>query len=207
MKPMTESFLLGLLVLGLPVAFYTAILRPATQRKAALRHRLQAAQGVSRDSVPFTPLSEAEQAFLKLEDAPWRTRLPLVGDDQARLAHLHRVVSELNAALKARGVPIVGLRGTWEPIAADFTLPVLLATRAAPPKPVPDAPEYRMAGWVLEVELPGTPGALFQALAAVSGVNPLLEPVGLRWGFADQPGEDGLEHHQYLLLRNLYLQP
>lgn len=64
-----------------------------------------------------------------------------------------------------------------------------------------------MAGWVLEVELPDTPGALFQALAAVATVNPLLEPVGLRWALATHPGEDRQEHHPYLLLRNLYLQP
>lgn len=112
MQPVTERFLLGLLVLGLPVALYAAILRPATQRRAALRHRLQAARGVCGDKLPFTPLSAAEQAFLKAEGAPWRTRLPLVGDDQARLAQVHRVVSELSAALKARGVPIAGLRAT-----------------------------------------------------------------------------------------------
>ena len=52
---------------------------------------------------------------------------------------------------------------------------------------------------MLEARVGGQPGKLFQGLEALGRLEPLLEPVGLRW-------ESVPEHtRQSLLLRNLVL--
>jgi hypothetical protein len=213
-----ERLFMALLFTGLPVLLYGLVIRPSTRRVHLLHERLRAANEAYRDFQTFTPVSQAERALLEDPGAPWRARMPLLDGDGARLAHANRVVSELSSSLKARGLNIASLRATWEPITADFTLPGRLAPgplagRLAPgPLAGPaagDAPEHQLSGWALEVELPGATGQLFKALAPLAQVNPLLEPVGLRWELAAQPGagQTRTGHRQFLILRNFYLKP
>jgi hypothetical protein len=202
-----ERLLMALLLAALPVGLYGLLLRPSLRRLEALHRRIQRAQDGPAVQA-FTPVSREERAFLEDPAAPWRSRLPQVAGDGARLAQVNRVVNEVDMALRARGVAVTAMRAALDPISADFTLPDRLAQSPAPAPAATDAPEYQVEGWVLEVEVAGTTGALFQALSAVSAVNPLLEPVGLRWE-ASAPAEGATRAgpRQYLLLRNLYLKP
>ena len=69
------------------------------------------------------------------------------------------------------------------------------------------APERATAGdgqveaWVLDARVGGKPDQLIQGMAALAAIDPLLEPVGLRW--------ESLPDHtrQSLVLRNLILAP
>lgn len=203
MRTSRERLLMGLVFGGLPLVLYGLVLRPSTLRLRALHDRLRAADEAHRDVPTFIPVGREERAFLEAPDASWRTRIPVVADDGARLALANRVVSDLSSALKRRGVPIAGVRATWAPIQADFTLPAHLAKGPAPWRPGGDVPEHLLDGWALEVELPGATGQLFKALPALAEVNPLLEPVGLRWELAGKAGR----HRQYLILRAFYLKP
>jgi hypothetical protein len=195
---------MGLLLAGLPVAGYFLLARPAMGRIQALQLRIQAANEGFQGVPPFTPVSREERKLLEDPAAPWRSRIPLVDGDAARMAQVDRVVSQLAAALRARKVKAVAMRAVLEPVQAEFTVPASLAQGPLPaPGTAPDTPGQQMAGWVLEVEIGGRTGSLFRALAAVAEVNPLLEPVGLRWESAQGTGSQ----RKYLLLRNLYLQP
>jgi hypothetical protein len=118
------------------------------------------------------------------------------------------VVSELNATLRAGGVRVIGVRASWDPVEAKFTLPAQLTQEAAPAQATRDAPELKVEGWALVVEIGGTTGDLFKALALLPKVNSLLEPVGLRWGHPSGAGsESPAAPSQFLILRNVYLQP
>lgn len=198
-----ERLFMGLVFAGLPAVLYLLVLRPSAVRIQRLHARIQAADEAFQHVPTFTPVGEEERAFLEEPDAPWRTRIPVVVDDGDRLALANRVVSELSAALKRRGVAIAGLRATWEPIKADFTLPAPLTRGPAPGRSGEDVPEDLLDGWALEVELPGATGQLFKALPALAEVNALLEPVGLRWELAGSAGR----HRQFLILRDFYLKP
>ena len=202
-----ERLVLGLLVLILPISLYFLSVRPALQRMQALHQRIAQAHAGSPFQT-FTPVGREEQAFLDAPDAPWRSRIPVLAGDGARLAHVHGVVSDLNATFKAGGVKVVGIRATWDPVEARFTLPAQLAGRAAPAPAAKDTPELKLKGWVLVVEVGGATGDLFKALALVPRVHALLEPVGLRWG---QPAGAELQgtpsSSQCLILRNVYLNP
>jgi hypothetical protein len=59
----------------------------------------------------------------------------------------------------------------------------------------------QVQGWVLEAAVGGPADQLFQGMATLSRIDPLLEPVGLRW--------ESIPAHtrQFLLLRNLILAP
>jgi hypothetical protein len=202
-----ERLILGALIPALPIALYFLVLQPSVQRSKALNQRIAQAHSESPFQT-YTPVNREEQSFLEASPAPWRSRLPVIAGDGARLAHVHRVVSDLNAAFKAGGVKVIGIQATWDPIEAKFTLPAHLTQEAAPDRSVGDAPEFKVAGWVLLVEIGGATGDLFKAMALLPKVNSLLEPVGLRWGEA--PGADvqkSSEPSQYLILRNVYLQP
>jgi hypothetical protein len=202
-----ERLALGLLILVLPIGTYLLSIRPAFVRVEALHQRITQAHAASPFQ-SFTPVGREEQAFLDAPDAPWRSRIPVITGDAARLAHVHGVVSDLNATLKAGGVKVVGIRATWDPVEARFTLPAQLAGSTAPGPTTKDTPELKLKGWVLEVEVAGATGDLFKALALVPRVRALLEPVGLRWGQpagAESQGASGSA--QYLILRNVYLNP
>lgn len=203
MNPTRERLVMGLVFAGLPLILYLLVLRPSAVRIKALHARIRAAHEAHQDVPTFTPVGREERAFLEAPDAPWRTRIPVVADDGDRLALANRVVSELSEALKHRGVAIAGLRATWEPIQADFTLPGHLAREPLPGPSEGDAPEDQVDGWALEVELPGPTGQLFKSLPALGEVNALLEPVGLRWELLGKAGK----HRQYLILRDVYLKP
>jgi hypothetical protein len=207
MTPARERLAMGLLFAGLPVLLALLVIRPSLRRQESLRRRIQAANAESVTFQAFTPVGPEEQAFLATPGAPWRSRIPRVGNDAAHLAHVHRVVSQLLARLKARGLSGCSLRATWTPVKADCTLPPQLARGAGNGPDGVDAPECQLAGWVLEVGIPGSPEALFQALAELAGIHPLLEPVGLRWEVATTPDRSRAEVSQSLLLRNLYLKP
>lgn len=202
-----ERLVLGALIPALPIALYFLIIQPSVQRAKALNQRIAKAHSASPFQ-PYTPVNREEQSFLEASPVSWRSRIPVIAGDAARLAHVHRVVSDLNAAFKAGGVKVVGIQATWDPIEAKFTLPAQLTREAAPARSVGDAPEFKVAGWVLVVEIGGATGDLFKAMALLPKVNSLLEPVGLRWGEA--PGADAQKPaapSQYLILRNVYLQP
>jgi len=205
MNAARERLGLGLAFLVMPGLIYALAIRPSTHRLAALQQRIQKANEVCRELPPFTRVSQDEKALLEDPAAPWRGRIARVGDDAALLAHVDRVVSDLNAAMKAAGVRITTLRATLEPVAADCTLPRSLAEDSAAAPALGDAPEYQVGGWVLEVELAGPPGELFKALAAVPRVHPLLELVGLRWQLTQAEPSGPAGQRQQLLLRNLYL--
>jgi len=195
LKASRERLLMGLMAAGVPLLVYLFLLRPSLVRMKALHARIRDAEAQATPLRAFTPVSMEERTFLEDPEASWRTRIPRIVTDGERLAHVNRVVSAVNAALKAKGVGAVAMRATWDPVKADFTLPPEL--KKGPPSwiPSPDAPEYQMSAWVLEVEIPGATEKLFKALASVPSMGPLMEPVGVRWG----------EDHQYLLLRNYYL--
>jgi len=202
-----ERLVMGLLLAALPLGLYGLLLRPSLRRVAALQRRIRSAQDRPAPQA-FTPVSREERAFLEDPAAPWRSRMPQVAGDGARLAQVNRVVNDVDSVLQARGVAVTAMRAALDPISADFTLPARLAQGPAAPRSGSDAPECQVEGWVLEVQLGGTTGALFQALSAVSAVNPLLEPVGLRWEApAAAAGAARAGARQYLLLRNLYLKP
>ena len=202
MRTYRERLLMGLLFAGLPVLLYALVIRPATLRFHRLHERIRAADEACRDVQAFTPVTQAERAFLEEPAAAWRTRVPLLDGDGARLAHANRVVSDLSVALKGRGLRAAAMRAAWEPIEAQFTLPGPVAKGPRMTRVAGDAPEHTLAGWALEVELPGPTGQLFKALGPLAQVDPLLEPVGLRWELAGPA-----RHRQVLFLRNYYLQP
>jgi hypothetical protein len=202
-----ERLVLGALITALPIALFFGVVQPSVRRIRALDQRITQAHSESPFQT-YTPVNREERSLLEAPAAPWRSRIPVIGGDSARLAHVHRVVSDLNAAFKAGGVKVVGIQATWDPIDAKFTLPAQLTREAVPAQSAQDAPGFKVAGWVLVVEIGGATGDLFKALALVPRVNSLLEPVGLRWGRA--PGKDAREaapSSQYLILRNVYLQP
>ena len=204
MSPARERLILGLLVALLPFGLFWTLIRPSVRRMEALHQRIEA----THETFPFqsfTPVGQKERALLEAPEAPWRSRIPTVADDGTRLAHVNRVVNELTTVLTTRGVRLAGMRAALDPITADFTLPASLAMGPAPRETGADAPELRMTGWVLEVEIAGAAGDLFKALAAVAGTSALVEPVGLRWEVPAAPAEP--KPRQYLMLRNYYLQP
>jgi hypothetical protein len=207
MRPSTERALMGLLLAGLPVLLYLLLIRPSLRRNQALHQRIQAAQAAFANVPPFTPVGQAERAFLAAPQAPWRSRIATVADDGSRLEHVNRVVREVSAVMRANGVRVTAIRAILDPVSADFTLAAPWTEAPAAPKVGTDAPEYQLKGWVLELEIDGAAGELFKAVSALSGLNALMEPVGLRWEAAQATDPGKARHHQFLLLRNLYLKP
>lgn len=216
MKPIGERLLMGLLLAALPALAVALVVWPASRRLAALRQRIDAAHALAPEVAPFVPVSREERAFLTDPEAPWRTRIPLVAGDGARLAQVDRVVNEVRAALAAQGVRAAEMRLLLDPVQAEFSLPDEATREVQAPRPATDAPDLRVSGWALEVVVPGATGNLFKALAAVPGVNALLEPGGLRWEVGaptlvrhrrGRPAETRTSHRQVLVLRNFYLKP
>ena len=201
MKHIKERLLMAAVLIGLPILLLVVGILPVLRRSQALRQQIQAANEEYKALPNFSPLSKAEREALADPKAAWRSRLPLTAGDRARLTHYHRVVGDLQGALKAAGIPSRGMRSSWDPIKASFSVP---GEMGADPHELPvsqDSPELRVSGWVLEAEIPGTTSQLFKALASIDRVGPLLEPVGLRWEASPE------FRQQKLLLRNLVLTP
>lgn len=200
-----ERHLLGALVAGLPLLTW-GLLRPSLRRIAALHQRIQSAHAHTGKVPPYAPLGPGERSLLADPRAPWRARIPVVAGDAARMALVDRVVAELGASLKAEGVAPGACRAVFEPVRADFTLEPGPA-RSPWTAPCPPRIEDKLDGWVLEVEIAGGTAKLFQALAALGRVGPLLEPVGLRWTAAPLGARGKGSRRQVLLLRSYYLRP
>lgn len=193
-----ERAFFGLVFLVLPVAFWFAVVTPAQRRLEALNARIEAAELQIRDLPNYQPLSPEERKVLLDPAAPWRHRIPVIEGDRAKLAHYDRVVSLLQRQWGEGGITLEGVRSSWDPIQASFSLPGALPLPAV--APAPGGPGDLRA-WVMEARILGDAQQLFGALQRVPRVEPLLEPVGLRW-------EHGPERRsQALWLRNLVLDP
>ena len=201
MKHLRERALMAAVLIGLPILFLVVGILPILRRSLGLRQQIQALNEENKAIPHFSPLSKAEREALADPQAAWRSRLPVVAGDRARLNHYHRGVGDLQATLKAAGIPSRGMRSSWDPIKASFSVP---SEMGADPHELPtsqDSPELRVNGWVLEAEIPGATAQLFKAMAAIHRVGPILEPVGLRWEASPD------FRQQKLLLRNLVLTP
>lgn len=196
-RNLKERLLQAGIVLVVPLLFGVLVARPTLRRIDGHKQRFQAASAEAAAIPQFSSVTPAEREVLDDPAAAWRRRMPVLASEQARLAHYHRVVSTAQRGWKAAGVPVVGLRSTWDPIRASFTLPAAVDS-AEEAKPVlQDSPELKVRGWVVEARFPAPTDALFRALAVVPQFEPLLEPIGLRW-------ESYPDHRQQsLLLRNL----
>jgi hypothetical protein len=187
------------IVLVVPVLFGVLVARPTLKRIDGHKQRFNAASTEAASIPQFSVVTPAEREVLDDPAAAWRNRMPVLVDEQARLAHYHRVVSAAQRGWKAAGVSVVGLRSTWDPIRASFTLPPSVDAAEAPKPVLQDSPDQRIRGWVVEARFSAPTEVLFRALAAVPHFEPLLEPVGLRW-------ESSPDHRQQsLLLRNLVI--
>lgn len=185
------------IVIVVPILFGVLVARPALQRIEGHKQRFNAASSELASLPPFNPVTPGEREVLNEPAASWRKRLPVLANEQARLAHYHRVVSDLQRGWRAAGVPVVGLRSSWDPIRASFTLPGSVEAPEAQTPLLQDNPELKIRGWVVEARFASPTDVLFHALARVPQMEPLLEPVGLRWTAAPE------HRQQSLLLRNL----
>lgn len=201
MKYQRERILMGLSLVGLPALIVALGIYPTQKRSNAVRAQIMAAEEAYKVIPAVHGLNPEERQLLDDPKAAWRTRLPLVIGDQARLAHYNRVVGELQQGLTRAGVPAGGMRSSWDPIQASFTLAGNLSDPLQASSTAPDSPALKVSGWTLEANIPGSTGQLFRALGAVDQVQPLLEPVGLRWTATPE------RRDQHLILRNLVLLP
>lgn len=196
-----ERWMLGAMFGVMPILFTFAVLLPSLHRLEAKRARMTEIDQRMQALPLIRPLSGPERALLDAPGAPWRTRIPMIRSDADRLAHYHAVVSGLQAEWKRRKVPLLGVRAHWDMVKGSFSLPGDLGQpELGLPRPE-TAATGQLRGWVLDATIGGKPDQLFEAMAALGQVNPLLEPVGLRW--------ESLPDHtrQSLLLRNLILAP
>lgn len=194
-----RTLLVLVLALG-PVLFAWLVWLPARRRMKLSQARLEAAQAALQELPHYDPLSPEEAAILEAPQAPWKTRIPLIRGDGDRLFHYHRVITELDRALAGSGLRTHGMRSSWDPIQASFTLPGLLAATPGV-RPSGDPLDGPLGAWVLEVQLDGPTAGLFTALGRLPQVQPLLEPAGLRWESTPD------RRAQSLLLRSLVAQP
>jgi len=194
-----EWILLATMFGVLPALFVAFLLLPSLKRDRVYLERQRAADMRLQELPVIQPLSAQEREILEDPQAPWRRRIPLVAQDAARLGHYHRVITGLQQTLRNSGTGLGGVRSTWDPIKGSFTLPSLLAS--GPSLPAEGGGEGRLQAWVLEARVDGPTPKLFRAMEDIPRVEPLLEPIGLRWE-ADPKGL-----RQYLLLRNLVLTP
>ncbi len=196
----SREWALLFLVFGvLPALFVGFLLLPSLKRDAAYIERQRAANQRLQELPVVQPLNAEERRVLEDPAAPWRRRIPLIAQDAARLGHYHQVITELQQTCRQSGIQLGGVRSTWDPIRGSFTLPPVLGP--GPSLPLEGGNQGRLLGWVLEARVEGPTPQLFRALEGLSRIDPLLEPVGLRWEGDDK----GLR--QYLLLRNLVLAP
>ena len=193
-----ERVLFGFIFLVLPLVFWFAAVAPGQRRLEALNARIEAADRQIQDLPNYQPLSPEEKKVLLDPAAPWRQRIPIIDGDRAKLVHYDRVVSLLQRQLGAGGIALEGVRSSWDPIQASFSLPGALPPPAVPS---PLSGPGQLRAWVLEARILGDANQLFGALQRVPRVDPLLEPVGLRWEITPE------RRSQALWLRNLVLDP
>ncbi len=199
MKPL--RILLALVLLLAPLLFWLLIWRPADARMAINRSRIAQAQAQILELPRFSPLSSQEAAFLEDPDAAWKRRIPVIRGDQDRLAHYNQVVTRVSQGFRNGGLHIAGMRSSWDPIHASFTLDRNLAMRPLDLPPAGQTQAGALSAWALEVQLDGPFGDLFTGLERLRDLPPLLEPVGLRWEVTPE------RRAQSLWLRNLVLVP
>lgn len=181
MRHLRERAAMAFFLAVVPLGFTFAVARPGLSRMDLKRRRLEEISQEMKVPPHFVPLRAGERTVLEDPAAPWRRRLPVVMGEQARLAHYDRVVSHLQGAWSRGGTPTQGIRSSWDPIRASFSLAGGLGAGQAEASPAADGPALQVHGWVLEARLGGGSDQLLKALAAVPAVEPLLEPVGLRW--------------------------
>jgi len=202
MTPRTRERALLAALFGLvPLIFVFTVLLPSRKRMEAKQARMRIITA-RLDALPaIQPLSPLERSLLADPRARWRTRIPLLVTDADRFAQYQRVVSGLQGAWKGQGVALQGVRASLDVLNGSFSLPGDLGHPDLG-LPVRDTSATgQVQGWVLDARIGGKPDRLFQAMASLAWVDPLLEPVGIRW-------ESTPEHtRQFLLLRNLYLAP
>jgi len=185
----------------MPLAFVFLVLLPVKKGMETDRARLDAALQRNQSLPNIQPLTSQERALLEDPHAAWRTRIPLIASDAQRLAHYDRVVTGLQHAVKARGVDLLGVRSRWDSIKGSYTLSTMLGAMPGEIAPGTTSEQGQLQGWVLEAQLGGTPADVFSVLEALPGIDPLLEPVGLRWETLPE------ERKQMIILRNMVLIP
>ena len=193
--------MMALVLLGLPALFVVAVLQPSRRRMEAHKVRLDAIALRLQELPNVQALSAAELNVLKDPQARWRTRIPLLQGDAQRFIHYHRVVTGLQAGWKQDRVPLRQLRTSWDALKGSYSVPGDLGDPGLGLPQELTAPGGQLQAWVLDATIAGTPDRLFQAMETLVRVDPMLEPVGLRW--ETQPGLT----RQSLLLRNLILVP
>jgi hypothetical protein len=193
--------LLILLLSLAPLLFWLLVWRPAQARMDANQARITEAKIRIQELPRYAPLSAEETTFLEDPAAPWRQRIPLIQGDRDRLAHYHRVVTSVDQAFRSGGLRIHGMRSSWDPIHASFTLDRELAWGPTIKAPQETPQEGTLKAWALEVQLDGPTADLFTGLHQVGAIPSLLEPVGFRWESTPE------RRAQALWLRNLVLVP
>ena len=196
-----ERLLLATLFLVLPVLFLVFVLLPSRTRMEARKQRQAAITERLKLLPTIQPLSLKERALLEDPQAPYKTRIPLLRSDSERLGHYHSVVSDLQIAWKRDGVALLSLRANWDGFKGSYSLPGELGNPRLGLPVTDTAPTGQLQAWGLDARVGGNPDQLFQALEALGGIDPLLEPVGLRWESVPD------RTRQSLLLRNLILAP
>lgn len=197
-KPMFILFaLFGLL----PAAFILLVFLPVRKRMAVDEARLEAAVKRNQELPSVQPLTAAERNLIEDPMASWRSRMPLVASDSQRLSHYHRVITELQNALQARKVTLLGVRSTWNQIKGSYTLPSQLGAGTTASSSAHVSEPGQLQAWVLEAQIEGSPANLFQALETLPAIPPLLEPVAVRWEASP------IQHKQTIILRNLVAAP
>lgn len=198
----TRPMLLLAVIFGLlPAAFIFLVFLPLKHRMAADEARLEAALQRNQALPNVQPLTSQERTLLEDPAASWRTRIPLLTGDAQRLAHYHRVITELQREMKLRNAVLLGVRSDWDPIEGSYTLPAALGSMGATEPRAGTLGAGRLEPWVLEASVGGSPAELFKALEALPQINPLLEPVALRWEM------HGSQPTQMIILRNLVTIP
>lgn len=193
--------LLGLILVLSPLLFWLLVWRPANGRMEANRSRIAEAQAQMLELPRYTPLSPEESAFLEDPAAEWKQRIPMIRGDRDRLAHYNFVITRVSQSFRRSGIRLHGMRSSWDPIHASFTLDRDLATEGFGLPPSGNAQEGVLAAWVLEAQVDGPTEGLFTGLDQLEQVTPLLEPVGIRWEATPE------RRLQSIWLRNLVLVP
>jgi hypothetical protein len=202
MKPRTRERLTLAALFGLvPAVFIFAVLLPSRRRMEARKARMEAISARLKALPAIQPLSVRERALIQDPRAPWRTRIPLLRNDAERFAHYHFVVSDLQGEWKREGVQLLGVRASWDVLNGSYSMPRDLGDPELGLAREGTAAAGQIQGWVLEAGVGGPADQLFQGMAALARIEPLLEPVGLRWESVPQ------HTRQFLILRNLTLAP
>jgi hypothetical protein len=194
-----EWFQLSIIFILVPVIFFFVVVLRSQKTMKGYKARQTAAEEQIKALAMVQPLTAEERELIADPKAAWRTRIPYLPDDAARLWHYYRTVTELQRTWKAVGIITASIRSSFDPVQGSFTLPAGLGELSNGPEP--DAGQGRTQAWVLEAAVSGSTDELYRAMEVLPRVNPLLEPVGLRW----QASPEGTR--KYLVLRNLVLVP